>query len=193
MPPNRIAWFGHASGARADGLSTYSREHVAALTAMGISVRFFAHRLDGEVTPVSDSVLLGAARFKTVTVPAPGTRRRIAAVLDEFQPDVCHISLSFSLLDASIIAAAKRRDIPTVVTVHLPYAAPQSARGRVLRGLYRFHTGALLAADHIVALSDEQAELLCSVGCRASRITVLPNSIDTDAFSPGPSALRERL
>jgi glycosyltransferase involved in cell wall biosynthesis len=192
-PVRRVAWFGHASGHRADGLSTYSREHVAALSARGIEVRFFAHREDGDAAPVENPVLLRASHFKTVTVPHAGSRARIARELAAFQPDVLHLSLSFSLLDCWILQHARRCGIPSVVTVHLPYAARRSARGRVLRGLYRFHARALLSADRIVALSADQKTLLDSVGCEAARIRVLPNSIDTEAFAPGPSALRRRL
>jgi glycosyltransferase involved in cell wall biosynthesis len=189
----RVAWFGHACGRRADGLSTYSREQVAALRSRGIEVRFFAHREDGEVAPCPDPVLLRAAHFKTVTIPLPGSRAQIAAELARFQPDLLHLSLSFSLLDCWILRHAQRQGIPTVVTVHLPYAAPSSARGRVLYGLYRFQAQALRSADRIVALSQDQAALLTSIGCEPRRITVLPNSIDTDTFCPGPSALRGRL
>ncbi|MBV8301212.1 MAG: glycosyltransferase family 4 protein, partial [Candidatus Dormibacteraeota bacterium] len=116
-----------------------------------------------------------------------------AMELERFHPDVVHLSLSFSLLDGWILAECRRRRIPSVVTVHLPYAASSSARGRVLRELYRFHARAMLSADRVIALSPEQSSLLCSVGCDPSRITVLPNSIDTAVFAPGVSALRERL
>ncbi|MBV8301625.1 MAG: glycosyltransferase family 4 protein, partial [Candidatus Dormibacteraeota bacterium] len=193
MRPRRVAWFGHASGSRADGLSTYSREHVVALTERGITVKFFAHTHDGFVTPVPHPVMLRAGRFKTVRIPLPGTAARVAMELERFHPDVVHLSLSFSLLDGWILAECRRRRMPSVVTVHLPYAAPSSARGRVLRELYRFHATAMLSADRVIALSPEQSSLLRSVGCDPSRIMVLPNSIDTAAFAPGVSALRERL
>ena len=191
--PLRVAWFGHGSGRRADGLTTYSREVVAALTRRGVEVCFIAYRRDGDDAPVQRSVHLGSARFKTVTLPVPATLGRIVRELDRFQPDVLHLSLSHSLLDASMLRRARARGVPTVVTVHLPYAPVHSWRGRVLYGLYRFHAGALKAADRCIALSNDQRDLLLSVGCDPSRIDVLGNGVDTEMIAPGPSRIRAAL
>ena len=67
----RVAWFGHAGGRRADGLTAYSDQTVAGLVAAGCEVRFFHHDQDGDRTPVADAVALEGVRFKTVTLPAP--------------------------------------------------------------------------------------------------------------------------
>jgi glycosyltransferase involved in cell wall biosynthesis len=189
----RVAWFGHASGRRADGLTSYSREVVAGLTRRGVEVCFFSFRKDGEVTPVQRSVQLGAARFKTVTIPVPATLDTIRRELARFAPDVLHLSLSHSLLDAAVLTHARESGIATVLTVHLPYAPVHSGRGRVLYGLYRFHGRALRAADRCVALSADQRDLLLSVGCDSSRMEVLGNGVDTELFSPGRSRLRAEL
>jgi len=192
-PPRRVAWFGHAEGRRADGLSTYSRETVVALRGRGVEVRFFSHDLDGEVSPVDDPVRLRALRLKTLTLSLPGSIERIEAALDEFRPDVVHCSWSFSNLDGTIGRLARARGAATVATFHLPYAAPRSARGRVLRGLYRYHSRALSTYQRCVALSQDQAELLSAAGYPSDRIEVIHNGVDTEAISPGPSPLRERL
>ena len=189
----RVAWFGHASGRRADGLSSYSREVVGALQRRGVEVSFFAYRLDGDVVPVQRSLQLGATRFKTVTIPVPTTLEAIKRELDRFRPDVLHLSLSHSLLDAAVLRQAHLRGVATAVTVHLPYAPVRSSRGRVLYGLYRFHARALRRADRCIALSDDQRDLLLSIGCDSSRIEVLGNGVDTDTIAPGPSRIRDEL
>lgn len=189
----RVAWFGHGAGRRADGLSTYSREVVAALVRRGVDVSFFSYRRDGDLAPVPRAVQLGSTRFKTVTIPLPGTIDAIRRELDLFTPDVLHLSLSHSLLDATVLNHAHARGVPTVVTVHLPYAPVHSGRGRVLLGLYRFHARALRAADRCIALSNDQRDLLLTVGCDASRIDVLGNGVDTEVVSPGPSRIRDEL
>jgi glycosyltransferase involved in cell wall biosynthesis len=191
--PARVAWFGHAEGRRADGLSTYSRETVAALSARGVDVLFFAHAVDGDVAPAAESVQLRALRLKTVTLSLPGSAERIAEALDEFQPDVVHCSWSFSLLDGAIGRMARSRGAATVATFHLPYAAPRSARGRVLRGLYRFHSRGLAEYDRCVALSEDQRDLLVEAGYPAERIVVVHNGVDTAAITAGPSPLRADL
>jgi len=182
----RIAWFGHASGGRADGLSAYSDSIVTALSDRGITTQFFSHQGDGTVAPSPDHVQLSAYRFKTVTVSLPGSLARVEHELDRFRPDIVHVSISFSLLEAAIRKVAARRGIPAVATVHLPYAASSSARGRVLRGLYRFHARHLAQFDRCIALSDEQRRLLVDCGCSAERVEVIPNGIDVAAIRPAP-------
>jgi len=54
----RVAWFGHAGGRRADGLTAYSDQTVTALAGAGCEIRFFHHDLDGDRTPVVDAVSL---------------------------------------------------------------------------------------------------------------------------------------
>jgi glycosyltransferase involved in cell wall biosynthesis len=190
--PLRVAWFGHAEGRRADGLSTYSREVVGALATRGLEVRFFSHDADGDVAPAS-AVQLRALRVKTLTVSLPGSRERIEEVLAEWRPDIVHCSWSFSTLDGEIARMAHATGASTAATFHLPYASPRSTRGRLLRGLYRWHVRNLSEYDHCVALSEDQRQLLTTAGYPAERVTVVHNAVDTDAISPGESAMREQL
>jgi len=189
--PLRIAWFGHASGKRADGLSAYSRAVAGALAERGLQIQFFSHGADGAVAPAGEHVQLRSMRFKTVTWSLPGSLQHIDDALARFQPDVVHVSISFSLLEGALRALAHHRGIPVVATVHLPYAAPGSARARVLRGLYRFHARHLALYDRCVALSDEQRELLVESGCAADRVTVIHNGIESESITPGTSSLHE--
>jgi glycosyltransferase involved in cell wall biosynthesis len=189
----RVAWFGHAGGRRADGLTAYSDQTVTALAAAGCDVRFFHHDLDGDVTPVADAVPLEGVRFKTVTLPAPRTLARVERELARFRPDVVHCSVSVSLLDGAIARVARGLGAATVATCHLPYAPAQSARGRVMRGLYHYHSARLQEFDRCIALSTDQRDLLVRAGLRAERIVVMPNAVDTRRLRPGPSALRPAL
>src|ERR1700676_255781 len=108
--PLRVAFFGHGEGGRIDGLSTYRRELGRSLRARGATVRFFAHHGDGDEAPVDarDVVWLRAVHFKTVTIPTLGTMATVRAALEEFRPDIVHISWSFSLFDGAIARAAHR-------------------------------------------------------------------------------------
>jgi glycosyltransferase involved in cell wall biosynthesis len=188
-----VAWFGHAEGRRADGLSTYSREIVHGLRHRGVEVRFLSHALDGDIAPAPLSTQLRALRFKTLTLPMPGYVEQIERALDEFKPDVVHCSWSFSLLDGQIGRMAKRRGAAAVATFHLPYAAPNTTRGRVLQRLYRYHVHRLQHYDACVALSEGQRDLLIEAGYPARRIEVIHNGVDVDAITPGPSSLKQRL
>jgi glycosyltransferase involved in cell wall biosynthesis len=191
----RVAFFGHAQGLRGDGLSTYSRELVRALSAEGVVMRFFAHREDGAATPVEadHASWLRAWHFKTVTIPRRGSLRSITGALADFRPDVVHISWSFSLHDGAIASAAHRLGAACVATFHLPHGPVGTGRGRVLHGLYRYHRARMGDVDRCIALSAEQRDLLVRAGYPDARVTVIPNGVDTDAVTPGASRLHDEL
>ncbi|MHB8717336.1 MAG: glycosyltransferase family 4 protein [Candidatus Dormibacteria bacterium] len=191
--PLRVAWFGHAEGRRGDGLSTYSRETVRVLGERGVQVLFVAHREDGDTAPVDSPLWLRAWHWKTVVLPRAGTRRRIAAALSDFAPDVVHISWSFSLLDGAIARAAHACGAVCVATFHLPHGPEGTARARVLQGLYRYHRQRMRHVDRCITLSTEQAGKLAMAGYPEERISVIPNAVDTDAITPGPSSLHAEL
>src|SRR5487761_293767 len=189
----RVAWFGHAGGRRADGLTAYSEQTAGALAAAGSEVLFFHHDLDGDRTPVPRAVALEGVRFKTVTLPAPGTLVRIEKALGEFRPDVLHCSISLSLLDGAVARMARGMGVAAVATCHLPYAPAHSARGRVMRGLYRYHASRLQEYDRCIALSEDQRDLLVHAGVPSERVTVMRNAVDTRRIHPGPSSLKQAL
>ena len=189
----RVAWFGHAAGRRADGLSTYSAQTVTALERLGCTVRFFHHDLDGEICPTGDVVTLRARRFKTVTLPRRHGAEIIERELREFRPDVVHCSWSFSLLDGEIGRMGRALGAATVATFHVPYNDGGGPRSLVMRGLYRYHRHNLAEYDRCIALSDGQRRLLIDVGLDPDAIVRLHNAVDTEALSPGPSRLRDRL
>lgn len=191
--PLRVAWFGHFQSPNGNGLAAYSRETVAALRGRGVDVLFFAHR-EGHARPApARDVELRALRLKTVTVSLPGSLERISAALTEFQPDLVHLSVSFSLLDGAVASLAHHRNVPAVATVHLPYGTLASARARILHELYRFHSRSLTRFDSLIALSEGQRALLVESGLDPYRILVSPNGVDTEHFTPGPSQLREAV
>ena len=191
--PLRVAWFGHAEGRRADGLSTYSRELVCKLQDRGAAVRFHHFDIDGDVVPSADSVSLRAWRGKTVTIPAPRTLAQIDASLRDFRPQIAHFSWSFAIDDGRIARLCRDRGAATVATFHLPHGPKHSVRGFVLQQLYRWHRRHMASVQACIALSEQQRGLLAAAGYPAQRIVVIPNAVDTRRFTPGESGLRERL
>ena len=182
--PLRIAWFGHGGGRRADGLSAYTHEIVSGLEARGARVRVFFHGIDGDRLPTQDGVTLAASRWKTVTFPRGKYRQTIRDELRAFQPDVIHVSWSFSLQDRYIGEIARSMGVPSSATFHVPYAPSGSVRSAVMAGLYRYHVRALGVFDHCFALSEGQKEALQKSGYPGARLTVNPNGVDTSLFTP---------
>ncbi len=166
------------------------------LQRRGCTVHFHHLRGDGAVVPVDAAhrTVWRGARFKTVSVAAPGFRAAAARRLAVERPAIVHCSLSFSLADGWLATEAHRIGAGAVVTFHLPYGRSGSGRGRVLQGLYRFWARRLRSFDRVIAFTTEQVERLTAAGVAAERCAVIPNAVDTGHFRPGASRLRaERL
>ncbi len=192
----RLAWFGHAVGARADGLTTYSDEVVRGLRERGAEVWFHHAERDGRGVPVDEAHRVGwpTLRFKTVTLALPGYRRQTRRWLERHQLDLVHASLSFTLADGWLGEAAAARGLATVATFHLPFGRSGSGRARVMHQLHRFWARRLGAYQRVIVFSQEHRERLAGAGADPGRIEVLPNAVDTERFRPGDSELRrERL
>lgn len=197
-PPGRLrlAWFGHAIGARADGLTSYSADVVGGLQERGVEVFFHHAARDGRAAPVDDDHRISwpTWRFKTVTGPGSGVRRQLSRWLIQTRPDVVHTSLSFTLADGWLGREAAAAGAATVATFHLPFGRAGSGRARVMRELHRFWAPRLRSYQRVIVFSEDHRARLAGVGVDQSRIEVLPNAIDTDRFRPGGSQLRkERL
>ncbi|MGB9482671.1 MAG: glycosyltransferase family 4 protein [Candidatus Dormiibacterota bacterium] len=190
--PLRVAWFGHAVGARADGLTTYSADVAGGLQERGVEVWFHHATRDGRITPVDEAHRIGwpTWRFKTVTVPRWGFRSRISRWLATTQPDVVHASLSFTLADGWLGRQARASGAATVATFHLPFGRPGSGRAAVMRELHRFWAPRLRPYQRVIVFTEDHRRRLAEVGVDRSRIEVLPNAVDTERFSPGSSTLR---
>ncbi len=194
--PLRVAFLGHAVGRHADGLTSYSEEVAEGLVKRGEEVFFHHARRDGSQVPVDPghAVAWATMRFKTATMPMPGFRPRMHRWLAAHRPDVTHCSLSFTLDDGWVGAAAERLGSARVVTFHLPFGREGSGRAVVMRELHRFWARRLDHYQRVIVFTEEHRLRLAEVGVGIGRIEVLPNAVDTERFSPGPSRLRgERL
>jgi glycosyltransferase involved in cell wall biosynthesis len=185
-----VAWLGHAGGERADGLSTYSQQVVSGLRRHEAEVFFHHAARDGNLVPVDPDHALAwpTLRFKTVTVPTPGFRRRMGRWLEANRPDVAHCSLSFTLADGWVGAEAERFGGARVVTLHLPFGEGRGGRALVMREIHRFWASRLRHYQRVIVFTEDHRLRLAEVGVELERIEVVPNAVDTDLFSPGESA-----
>lgn len=194
--PLRISLLGHASGRRADGLSSYSEQVALGLQRRGCSVFLHHARADGAVVPVPPSQVSAwpTWRFKTVSMPTPGFRSRMRARLAWERPHVTHCSLSFTLDDGWVGGLARELGSATVATFHLPFGAEHSGRGLVMREVHRFWLRRLSHYQRLILFSEPHRQRLIRLGVDPQRVVVVPNAVDTKVFSPGASDTRaERL
>ncbi|MGH7611849.1 MAG: glycosyltransferase family 4 protein, partial [Candidatus Dormibacteria bacterium] len=163
---------------------------VRGLQSRGFELYFHHAGRDGGVIPVDPShgVSWPMGRFKTVSVPEPGFRRRIRWWLRRYRPDLVHVSLSFSLQDGWLGRQAGDLGMGRVATFHLPFGRPGSARAWVMHELHRFWVPRLRGYQKVIVFSADHARQLARLGLNPGALEILPNAVDTDAFSPRPGA-----
>jgi glycosyltransferase involved in cell wall biosynthesis len=189
-----VAWFGHVAGKRGNGLISYSHEITRHLTGAGHEVVFFYHG-GRETDPQSPyHIRLGSLDlFDRGVISSPNAPRIISENLRERRIDVAHASLSWSLLDFGLPDVCHEVGVPIVCTLHFPYDRRSTIMGNLTRTLYRVYAGTLNKYDRVIIFSQEQKQMLESMGVAESRIVVIPNGVNLAAFSPGPSTLKDEL
>lgn len=109
---------------------------------------------------------------------------RIRRVIREFQPDL--IYERYALFNFAGVFLARQRKIPLILEVNTPYAQAWAQYfGLYLRGLARWiEKRTLLAAGHVITVTQVQERMLIGEGIPATRISVCHNAIDPSWFDP---------
>ncbi len=181
-----MALLGHAGGRRADGLSSYTEQVAQGLRRRGCAAYLHHAAGDGLLVPVAPEMATSwpTLRFKTVTIPRLGFRRRMETAIARQRPQVTHCSLSFTLADGWVGKLARRHGSATVATFHLPFGAEGTARGVVMRQLHRFWLSRLGAYQRLVVFTEGHRQRLLRLGAEPERVVVVPNAVDVDLFRP---------
>lgn len=193
----KIAWFGHVASARRDGIVTYSRMMLNGFSQREVDVVFFYHatRERNLVTPPTvRAVRIGALDIlNRATVSSLQAERTIKQVLHAERPQLAHVSLSFSNLDASIPELCHDIDIPAVATVHMPYGPPGSLWATAMKVVYRIYVNTLEKYDAVIVFSEEQRAMLARYGVDYNLMHVIPNGVDITRFRPGPADFKQQI
>ncbi len=191
----KVAWFGHKTRKRGNGLVVYSNQLTQGLEACGVQLVFFYHGSRDE-GPARDSqhVRLGSlGLWDHDLIPSPRAQGVIERILIDKKVDIAHVSVSFSLLDFSLPQLCHSLGIPIVATFHAPYDRRLSLWGIGSRLLYRLWSMALAKYDAVVIFSQEQRDILAVHRIPVERIHVIPNGVDVDVFRPAPSTYKEEV
>ncbi len=190
----RVAWFGHKSSKRGNGLLSYSREITAGLRRLGVEVVFFYHGGTEDDPRDPDHIRLGALDlFDRAVISSMDAPRIISETLRQRRVDIAHASLSWSLLDFGLPELCHDAGVPIVSTLHIPYDRHATVLGNLTRTFYWVYANVLRGYDRVIIFSDEQRTMLVNMGLAPERIAVIPNGVDVQTFSPGPSDLKDEL
>ena len=192
-PNITVGWLGHKSRTIGDGLRTYSREVTNGLADRNVEILFIHHEeslADGRSSYALDGRALFQRRF---TLAGTGARSKLEGLLREHQVDVVHLSAPFSTVDFRLPDVCHKLGIPIVVTYHVPFARELSGWGTLAAVVNRLYTRSLSACDRVIVSGQAQRRLLLRLGVPDHVMTVMPNGVDIDKYSPGPSAALETL
>jgi glycosyltransferase involved in cell wall biosynthesis len=133
-------------------------------------------------------------RSQIITIPSPRSGKLLIEALAQLKPDVVHASLTLSPLDFRLPEICEALGIPLVVTFH-------PAFDRKLRTLssgtqhmtYQLYAPTLARCDRVIIFSKLQRDLLLRLGVPYPTLAVVPNGVDANRYSPGPSAIKSTL
>ena len=194
----RIAWLGHQSARLGGGMATYSHEVVAGLRRRGQQVTFFHHGdPSGEGGGESpESVALASVNVPLVKplVLSPGrAKKKLIDRLRQHEFDLVHASFWFSSMDFDLPKLTREVGIPLVATFHVAFDNRLSLWGGITSGTYRLYAPTLAKCDRVIVFGPAQRDILVNLGVPEPIIRILPNGVDVDKHSPGPSDRRERF
>ncbi|HEX2627312.1 MAG TPA: glycosyltransferase family 4 protein [Candidatus Limnocylindrales bacterium] len=118
----------------------------------------------------------------------------IARVVREVRPAVIHASSGHRGYELALVGLALRRrfGIPLVYEVRsffdASWTTDESLHGRAEQSDRRFETETrtMLAADHVLTIAEAMRDEIIERGIAPERVSVVPNSVDVDVFTPRP-------
>ena len=191
-----IAWLGKKTPFC--GNVTYGKEITNALLDRGHRVTFLHFAQSDETTDDTLSYEEVSLPFifksQILTIPALGSARRLAEVLEKLQPDLVHASLTLTPLDFKLPEICQSLDIPLVATFHPAFDSKRRNLSSSTQHLtYQLYAPRLANYDRVIVFSQIQRNLLVKLGVPSDRVAVIPNGVDISRYKPGPSQIKRQL
>ncbi|MGB3612203.1 MAG: glycosyltransferase family 4 protein [Elainellaceae cyanobacterium] len=181
------------------GNVTYGRETTNALLDRGHRVSFLHFSSDGVAGDHEATASDAKADFSEVplpylyksqiyTIPSLRSSRVLKDALRRLNPDVVHASLALSPLDFKLPEICADLGLPLVATFHPAFDVQRrNLTSNTQQLTYQIYAPCLAEYDRVIVFSDIQRQLLHHLGVPRSRISVIPNGVDSEKYSPGLS------
>ncbi|NLE76574.1 MAG: glycosyltransferase family 4 protein, partial [Chloroflexi bacterium] len=190
----KVAWFGHARDRRGNGRVTYSREMTKALQAAGAEVQLFYHRRSAAPPPLGSIPLRALRLTNDDLLSTPASHARVRQWVRSAQPDVAHVSLSFSFsMDRRLPDLFHKANIPIVATLHFGAGKGVSVWTVLAKIVHQVYIPVFHQYDALVVLGDFARETLRQAGVPDQRVHVIPNAVDIRVFCPGPTTYKAEV
>jgi len=192
----RVAWLGHRSTKLAGGMATYSQEITGGLRRRGHSVTLFTLKAEdgGEHDPGLETVDLQALPLlRPLVLSGRAARRALVDRLTAHDFDLVHASFWFSSLDFDLPKLCRRLGIPLVATFHVAFDTRLSVWAGITGATYRLYAPTLARCDRVIVFGEAQRDTLLDLGVPRGVLRILPNGVDVERYTPGPSDWKARL
>ncbi len=203
-----IAWLGKQSPFC--GNVTYSREITHALLERGHQVSFFHFASPREIrnfpkgclrddggewkTRYRDVLLPSLYKSQLYTIPQLRAVQILIRKLQALQPDLVHASLTLSPLDFVLPDICAGLGLPLIATFHPAFDRRYCTfTSRMQQLAYQIYAPSLAHYDLIIVFSEAQRAILIQMGLNPERVISIPNGVDAERFSPGPSPIKAEL
>jgi glycosyltransferase involved in cell wall biosynthesis len=190
-----IAWLGKKSPFC--GNVTYGREVTNALLDRGHQVSFIHFAPDTPPEQPLDCPEVPIPflyKSQIYTIPSLKSSKVLTQALRQLKPDLVHASLTLSPLDFLLPEICAELGIPLVATFHPPF---DRKRRNFTSGtqhlMYQLYAPFLANYNRVIVFSRIQRDLLVRLGVPLERVTVIPNGVDVQKYSPDFSKLKTQL
>ena len=192
-----IAWIGKKSPFC--GNVTYGREVTNSLLDRGYQVSFLHFAQEEEVDDLSafgnqEVSLPCLYKSQVYTIPSPKASKVLTQALDQLRPDIVHASLTLSPLDFVLPEICEELNIPLVATFHPPFDGKRrNLKSGTQLFTYQLYAPFLANYHRVIVFSQLQRNFLVRLGVPPEKLAVIPNGVDVQKYSPGPSNLKYQL
>ncbi|HBB34409.1 MAG TPA: glycosyltransferase [Cyanobacteria bacterium UBA8803] len=192
-----IAWLGKKSPFC--GNVTYGREVTNSLLDRGHQVSFlhFAQEeaVDDPTWPGCQEVSLPCLyKSQVYTIPSLKASKVLTRSLQELKPDLIHASLTLSPLDFLLPEICEELNLPLVATFHPPFDGKRrNLKSGTQLLTYQLYAPFLAHYDRVIIFSQLQRDFLMRLGVPPEKLAVIPNGVDENKYSPGPSRLKSQF
>ncbi|MCW6034878.1 glycosyltransferase family 4 protein [Spirulina subsalsa FACHB-351] len=196
MHHHHIAWLGKKSPFC--GNVTYGREISNALLERNHRVSFlhFAQEesLSDSWAHHSEVVLPFLYKSQIYTIPTPKSSKVLMRSLADLKPDLVHASLTLSPLDFRLPEICAELNLPLIATFHPPFDSKlRNLKSSAQFLTYQLYAPCLANYDRVIVFSQIQKDLLVRLGVPDPKVVIIPNGVDVQKYSPGPSRFKAQL
>ncbi len=189
-----IAWIGKKSPFC--GNVTYGREVTNSLLDRGYQVSFLHFAQEEAEEAATARNLFGCQevslpclyKSQVYTIPSPKASKVLTRSLKQLRPDIVHASLTLSPLDFLLPEICEELNIPLVATFHPPFDGKRrNLKSGTQLFTYQLYAPFLAHYDRVIVFSQLQRNFLVKLGVPQEKLAVIPNGVDIQKYSPGPS------